>query len=66
MPAALALFDDEDYRSALVWAAEKYLDVTLAIDGALEIDAGQEANQNGAGEEAGEEPSSRNTGEPGV
>jgi len=40
LTAALALFDDEDYRDALVWAAEKYLDITLAIDGKLEIELG--------------------------
>ena len=37
---ALAAFDDEDYRDALVWAAERYLDVTLKIDGELSIELG--------------------------
>ena len=40
LAAALAVFDDEDYRDALVWAAQRYFDVTLTIDGPFSIELG--------------------------
>ena len=40
MVAALAFLDEEDYRDALVWAAERYFDVTLTIDGLFSLELG--------------------------
>ena len=36
----LAVLDDNDYRSALIWAADRYLDATLAIEDELSIELG--------------------------
>jgi hypothetical protein len=41
---ALLVLDDEDYRSALVWAAGKFLDASLEIRGPFALHLGKEAS----------------------
>jgi uncharacterized protein involved in outer membrane biogenesis len=41
---ALFVLDDEDYRSALVWSADRILDATLAIGGPFALHLGREAS----------------------
>ena len=41
---ALFVLDDEDYRSALVWSADRFLDATLEIGGPFALHLGREAS----------------------
>jgi len=41
---ALLVLDDEDYRVALVWAADKFLDASLQIKGAFALHLAREAS----------------------
>ena len=41
---ALLVLDDEDYRAALVWAADKFLDASLQIKGAFALHLAREAS----------------------
>jgi len=41
---ALFFLDDEDYRSALVWSADRFLDASLKIGGPFALHLGREAS----------------------
>ena len=41
---ALFFLDDEDYRSALVWSADRFLDASLEIGGPFALHLGREAS----------------------
>jgi uncharacterized protein involved in outer membrane biogenesis len=41
---ALFFLDDEDYRSALVWSADRFLDASLEISGPFALHLGREAS----------------------
>ena len=42
LAGALLVLDDEDYRDALIWAAERYLDARLEINGPFSFELGSE------------------------